>query len=289
MSRERQPAHLAEVLLHLFREILTMRPLIVLHSDPTLAAAARRLTSASSSVFVSDWAGLRAAMRDAAPNVVAVVDPFVASETGPAKELRSFLEEFGYVPVIGAFATRERPRELIQLARWGLADVISLDLERPDEALRQRLLEADQWALRRLLQTSHPTGVGAAAQSLLLASTEVVCRTGDVEDLARDLGVTRRTASRWFSRAKLPPPRRVLAWMRVLLAAEYLDDPRRRIAQIAHVIGYASDNNLRTALNTFLGRAPGALREAGAVRVALPAFWEEIAQARDKPRAGNRL
>jgi len=253
------------------------RTLILFHENVELGRAATQLAPGPGHVRVRDWPELRAAIRSAPPNAVVVLDPMAGGQNGaPARELRAFLDEFAYVPVIAAFETRNQHRQLILLARWGLADVISLDLERPAEALRQRVQEVQHWALRRLVQRSIPGGTSAAASSLLLASTEVVCRTGDVEDLAREFGVTRRTASRWFSRAKLPPPRRVLAWMRVLLAAEYLDDPRRRVTEIALTVGYASDNNLRTALSAFLRRAPAALREAGAVRVVLPAFWRAM-------------
>lgn len=183
-----------------------MRSLVVLHSDPDLLHAVRQLAPQDRCLVASDWSGVRAAVRDAPPDAIVVLDPFHGREgIAPGYELRAFLSEFPYLPVIAAFATRNRPRELVQFARWGIADVISLDLERPAEALRQRVLEAEHWALRRLVQRSSPAGIGSAATALLLASTEVVCRKGDAEDLARDLGVTRRTVTRWFGRAKLPP------------------------------------------------------------------------------------
>ena len=57
-----------------------------------------------------------------------------------------------------------------------------------------------------------------------------------------------RTVLRWAERAGLPAPRRMLAWMRILLAAVLLDDPGRTVLSVAHACGYSSDSSLRRAM-----------------------------------------
>ena len=49
---------------------------------------------------------------------------------------------------------------------------------------------------------------------------EVAARVGQGRDLAESLHLSDRALLRWCERSHLPPPRRLLAWIRVLFAAE---------------------------------------------------------------------
>jgi AraC-like DNA-binding protein len=70
-----------------------------------------------------------------------------------------------------------------------------------------------------------------------------------------------------------------MAWMRILLAAEMLDEPGRTVASIADACGYASDTALRTTLNMQLGKTPKVLRREGALAAASGAFLRELRAA----------
>lgn len=262
------------------------RPLLLLHRDD-VAAQVERLAGRHRYAVrrVGTWNSLRAATREASPLAVVVVDPYLEAEGElPAGALRSFLRDFGYVPVIAAMETRTRYRDLLVLARWGLSEVISLDQEALPEALGQRLNAVEGWGLRGALQRSMPRDITGPAASILLAAAEVATEDGSAHALARTLHVSRRTMTRWSSRAALPPPRRLLVWMRLLLAAELLDDWRRKVYHVAHAVGYASDNNLRTALDAFLRCTPKELRRAGAFATVSRAFWDEVRRVRRERR-----
>jgi AraC-like DNA-binding protein len=227
-------------------------------------------------------------VRDAVPIAVVIVDPYAESSTGePTPALRSFLQEFRYVPVIAALETQACYRDLLVLARWGLSEVISLDQENLSESVPQRLSAVNGWALRTALLRDVPKELPGAAVSLLAAATEVGIADGTTPALARVLGVSRRTVTRWCERAMLPPPRRLLAWMRLLYASELLDDWRRKVYQVAHSVGYASDNNFRTALNSFLEQTPKELRRSGAYRTVSGAFWDELGRLRRERRSSR--
>ena len=68
--------------------------------------------------------------------------------------------------------------------------------------------------------------------------------------------------------------------MRILLAAELLDDPGRRISDVAAACGYAADSSLRHTLRTFLGMTPTELRAVGAFSFSSRLFLEALAEAR---------
>jgi AraC-like DNA-binding protein len=226
--------------------------------------------------------------REAPPGAV-IVDPYVEAQQqhGPPPALEAFLRDFFYVPVIAALETRTGFRDLLVLARWGLSEVISLDQEILPEAVRQRLRAIEGWGLRSALRRSMPRDLPAPTASILFAAADVAVIEGNTTSLARTLGVSRRTITRWCERAALPPPRRLLAWMRLLFAAELLDDWTRKVYQIALASGYSSDNALRTALEAFLERTPKELRREGAFETVSACFWEELRQLRQAHRNGG--
>src|SRR5690606_25819214 len=116
-----------------------------------------------------------------------------------------------------------------------------------------------------------PHYTSASARAILSAASAVVADGGQGKDLAKVLDITPRTLSRWCRKAGLPPPKRLLAWMRILLAAEFLDDPGRPVAAVAQACGYAADSSLRLALRRFTGFNPTDLRERGAFDTAAAA------------------
>jgi transcriptional regulator GlxA family with amidase domain len=101
------------------------------------------------------------------------------------------------------------------------------------------------------------------------------------------LNVTERTVLRWCRRADLPQPRRLMAWLRILLAADMLDDPGRTLAAAARACGYSSDTALRNALRTFLSASPTELR-GNAFQAAADAFSHELFELREAAHARGR-
>lgn len=271
---------------------MPIRPLIVLHRDELLRA---HLRTAGRREFdmrcVDSWSDLHAAARSTQAIPVVVVDPYAgASPTetagdagGPAPALRTFLREFPYVPVVAALETRPaRFRDIRTLGSWGISEIVSLDQETLGEAVAQRLREVAGKVMKSLLGTVLPPSLGFRAHEVMAAAADAVTSGGggDAREVARALFISRRTLSRRCADSGLPPPRRLLAWMRVLLACELLDDPRRTVGNIAFVCGYSSDNALRLALTTFLARTPRELRQAGALTTATRAFRHELGEYR---------
>jgi len=115
----------------------------------------------------------------------------------------------------------------------------------------------------------------------LKAAVEVDSTDGQAKERDKKLFITPRTLLRWCERAELPPPRRILVWMRVLMAAELLDDPGRTVSSVAHACGYSSDNSLRRALQDFLETTPTTLRREGAFGIASQAFLEDLSRSRE--------
>ena len=265
------------------------RPLLVLHSDALFRERLRRLSSPRfQTQFVGDWDALRTALKEAPPAALVVVDPYThtyGSESELAPELRSLLWEFPTATVIAALEVRRgRVRDLRTLGEWGVKEVIALDEEDTLEAISRRLRSAQGRPLQSLLERSLPSTLSGRARTLLMAAAEVVAEGGHGRDLAASLRLSERTLLRWAEQADLPPPRRILAWMRVLLACELLDDPGQTVLSVAYTCGYASDSSLRRAVQEFTGVLLTELRKQGAFATASEKFLTELQDTREQGR-----
>ena len=263
------------------------RPLLVLHPDTRLRERVRRAAGRGFEWHEpEDWEALREATRSAPPAAVVVVDPYFGSDRELSPALRSFLWEYPSVTVVAATQIRgDRYRDLRALGSWGVADVIGIGEDDTPDAIARRLRSVQGRPLQSLLERSLPPSMGGQARSLLAAAAAVVTTGGAALEMARALYLSPRTLLRWCEKGGLPPPRRLLVWMRILLAAELLDDPGRTVASVAHACGYSSDNALRRTLQDVLNTTPTELRARGAFQVAAAGFVEELRRWETGPRA----
>lgn len=267
------------------------RPLLVMHPD---AAFRERVRKACGNDYhfqaIRDWDDLQEAIRESPPAAVALVYPYelrgwnAPGGNGPgplSSQLRTLLTEFPSLAVLAALeVTPARFDDLRTLGKWGVVQVISLDHDDTAYAISQRLRAARGRPLRALIEQVLPPETSGRARAIIEAATDVVTAGQHGRDLAKSLHLSRRTLLRWCQRAGLPAPRRLLAWMRVLLACELLDDPGRTVLSVAHTCGYSSDSGLRRITQKFLGSSPSDLRERGAFRIASRAFIEQLEETR---------
>ena len=263
-------------------------PILVLNEDPRLISIIRDLAADGGHELrrQRDWDALLAYAESAPASAMIVVDPFFDSEKGQvAPGLNRLLDELPSLAVTAVMRIEPGTQEAVRrLGALGVVQVLDLEEEDTVIALARRLASARGRPLRGLMDRALPDDTSGAARAILAAATSIVAEGGQGQDLADALNVTTRTVSRWCRRAALPPPKRLLAWMRVLLAAELLDDPGRRISEVAAACGYAADSSLRHTLRTFVGRTPTELRDQGAFAVSSRLFVEALqeAQSADK-------
>lgn len=252
-----------------------------MHSNGAFRERVRRVGGKSFKCsFLPDWDSLRAAISDAPPATLLIVDPYATSSRDGlqlSSELRALLWEFPSATVVAAMEIRPgRSHDLRTLGEWGVTDIISIDEDDTLDAIARRLRAAQGRPLQNLLQNCLPVSISGRARTLVMTAAEVVSMGGRGKDLARALHLSERTVLRWSERAALPPPRRLMAWMRILLAASLLDDPGRTVLSVAYACGYSSDSSLRRAMQDFLGTIPTTLRRQGAFARASEVFLKEL-------------
>lgn len=270
------------------------RLLLILHRNGAFRERVRRVGPRGfQCIFLSSWDALRRAVVDSPPAAILVVDPYAdSSRDDPqlSSELRALLWEFPSATVLAALEILPgHSRDLRTLGEWGVTDIISLAEDDTHEAVYRRLRSVEGRSLQSLLERTLPPLLSGRARMLMMTAAEVVAVGGRARELARRLHLSERTVLRWAERGGLPPPRRLLAWMRILLAASLLDDPGRTVLSVAHACGYASDSSLRRAMQDFLATGPTALRREGAFPTASRAFLEELSRTRAATRDRHTL
>lgn len=268
------------------------RVLFLLHRDERLASALGALPGVTYRVErVADWEGLRDRVGKRALRGIIVADPFFGSpDPFPSEHLRALVAE--HAPTVGivpALRVASAPSDtLATLLGWGISEWLDLDREMTAAALSRRLRRVWIQPVERLLARALPSGVPSRTRMLLSVATEVVAEGGQAPEFARALGVGDRTVPRWCLRADLPPPRRLFAWLRLLLASELLDDPGRSLEGISRATGYAGAPSLKTALRNLLSLTPRELRERGAFATVALAFSNELFALREASRQDGR-
>lgn len=263
-----------------------LRPVLLLHPDDSFRERVRKaLTDAQALWTFTDWTALRRALRDAPPGTIAVVDPYAGAREGLSLALRDLLRDFPSATVLAAsrFETATHYADLRMLGSWGVPELICIGKDDSRVALTRKLRTMQSRAVERVLKHSLPRPLPMRVRTLVSAAAETAAAGGQAPELAATLALTERTLLRWCARAQLPPPRRLLAWLRVLLACDFLDDPGHTLSSVSRACGYAADMPLRRAIRNLTGLEPQELRTKGALATASNAFAQEIQELRTRP------
>lgn len=97
------------------------------------------------------------------------------------------------------------------------------------------------------------------ARALALLHRDLI-RRWTVDDLGREVGLSRSALADRFTRLLGVPPMQYLANWRIQVAAQKLRDTTASIAQIAGVVGYESEAAFSRAFKKAMGKAPAMWR-----------------------------
>jgi methylphosphotriester-DNA--protein-cysteine methyltransferase len=241
--------------------------------------------------LVEGWGELAAAMDQASPASAVIADPYLGRRTaqGPAPELRRLIARRRSVPVIAALPLRdELAATVATLLEWEVSDVLNLNLQRSAHAVRECLRGVRARPLKRVAEPLLGTFAGENARNVVRAACEVAVEGGAAPELAAIFEVDPRTVTAWCRREGLPPPRRLLAWMRVLLAAMMLKEDGRSIVNVARGAGYATDHALRRAMRDLAGGEPATMPRGDLLKQASTRFHDELRALRETERERRR-
>jgi AraC-like DNA-binding protein len=92
--------------------------------------------------------------------------------------------------------------------------------------------------------------------------SRVAATTLNVDGLANDFGVHRKTVRNWLRAGGLPSPERVISWSRLLVAASLLQASSRTVASVATWLSFGSESAFRGMLMRYAGMTPHDLRQS---------------------------
>jgi AraC-like DNA-binding protein len=259
---------------------------LLLGASPALRRyrAARGYGGAYVPVWIEGEERLLEAARGEPPRSVVVVDALAADGAGPNPFVRRLIEAAPMVPVIAALPLHpQHVPAAWALLDWEVSELLDLEMEPTSRELAQRAAGAHARPFKRVLEAGLSRYVSGHALVLLRGAAEVVVDGGTRAELARLFGVRERTVASLCAREALPQPRRLLSWLRVLLALALVDQPGRGVRGAARAAGYADQSSLR--------RAAAALLDPGAPRTfsgALARFDAELRDDRERLREDRR-
>ncbi|HEX2188196.1 MAG TPA: helix-turn-helix domain-containing protein [Longimicrobiaceae bacterium] len=259
------------------------RQVLLLHPDVGFQERVRSgLPEGFGCWTLPDWGSLCETARDASTSTVAIVDPLAGGgDGGLSGDMREFLARFSWLPVVAAVRPGPETLELLRmLGRWGVSEVIVEGVEDTPAGIAKAIRFAQGKLLQGVLEEVLPAHLSGRVRRLLFAAAEAISVGGHSPDLAAILGVTETTVIRRCEQLRLPPPRRVLAWMRVLLAARLLEEEGRTAQSVAYACGYATEAGLRRVMQNFLALGITELRRRGALRTAAAVFLAELRAGR---------
>lgn len=238
---------------------------------------------------VSGWVELTRCLVREHPASIALVDPRSGGRGEIVEAFWDCLSRFPSATVVPALAADvEDVAHLRAMTSAGASEIINLAVD--DVPVAQcRIRGAHARPFKRKIERELTRFVGPDARIILAAAADVAVSGGGASDLARTFSVNPRTLVRWCSQSALPEPRRLQAWMRVLLASQLLDDPGRTMEDVAIACGYTADRSLRRVIKGLLQKEIDVrvLRRTGVFATGIRGFNEELRRLREDRRRSS--
>lgn len=197
------------------------------------------------------------------PVEIAVVDPMLGGAKGQEVERLRVL--FPSLPLIlyTTALTAELVPVLLAMGKCGIKQVVLSGTEDHPSRLRGLLSSEKMHAASQRLFDQLNAALAALPGELRWVLENTLRTPGTVQtiqQMAAQARVDRGTCTRWFARAGLPSPRKILAAARVLYAHRLLQDPGFTIEDVAKRLGYAQAKTLQQHARTYLGLTAGEMR-----------------------------
>ncbi len=180
------------------------------------------------------------------------------------RRVATVVREFPTVPTVALLGTEPPNAEtLLRIGNAGVTRLVDVRVPAGWSQLR-RILAAeamratDRVALARIREELAP--VPDETWQFFEALFAASARNETVQALALRMQVLPSTLMSRFFRAKLPAPKRYLAYARLLRAARLFEDQGHSIADVANALDFSSPQSFGRHVQTFLGISAGEFR-----------------------------
>lgn len=210
--------------------------------------------------------------------VLVSVSHYSSQQATPVARL---VREFPRVPAVALLTGLETSatQAVLTMGQQGVRALIDVREPRGWRELRRLITEERAESVERLaLGRINTELVGAPEDCLrffdaLFSAPYTVCT---VRQLARRLGVLPSTLMSRFFRAKLPAPKKYLAFARLVRAARAFESPGLSVAQVANQMEYSSPQSFSRHLQTLLNCTTGGFRRQFTGETMFERMLEEV-------------
>jgi AraC-like DNA-binding protein len=181
------------------------------------------------------------------------------------------------VPIVGYVDfTPQRARDILTAAHAGASEIILREVD-DLHAVANRIIDmGTSIDVATQIQEAIADIVPEQLHTFFQSCVEHAATGVSVNSVTTRLRRNRKTLSNWLAAAELPPPFRIVGWMRILVAARMLEDTSRSAEKVARELHFVSGTALRNMMRRYLGVGPETLRQNGGFAYALPKFLEEL-------------
>jgi AraC-like DNA-binding protein len=231
-----------------------------------------------------DWGALHR-LCETQPVSTAVFDLFATGEMAlePVRQLRRLFPRLITVAYV-QIGTPERVRDIFDAGRAGIDGMILADRDDTPERFSALLEQAEARSvaskLRALFAEIHPLVRDAALITVTRAHERLT-----PEILARSLSLGRRALVRRLSDAGFPPPRRLITWGRLIVAAQLLEDPLRSADAVSLALDFPSGSAFRNTCQRYLHCTPSQLRQRGGAEYVIAGLMQDGPRSEEEEEA----
>lgn len=179
-------------------------------------------------------------------------------------------------------------RHILPATRAGLTDVFILGHESMSDALQRAAGGSERITDTAIVLNVLAPRLTDRAYSLVALGLRLAMRRATVEEFAFTAGLSPKTLQRRVARHGLGSPSELLAWCRILLAAQLLDDRSATTASVVRELRFPSAAAFRRTLRSLTGLRPTELRTLGGMQYLADRFLGTCADRarRDAAEAG---
>ncbi len=196
------------------------------------------------------------------------------------RRVASVVREFPTVPTVALLGGESANADaLLRLGNAGITRLVDVRVPAGWSQLRRILASeamraADRTALARIREVLEPVPEETwMFFEALFAASE---RSGTVQALSMRMQVLPSTLMSRFFRARLPAPKRYLAYARLLRAARLFEDAGHSIADVSNALDFSSPQSFGRHVVTFLGISAGEFRRTHTAERMLERFLGEL-------------
>ncbi len=245
--------------------------------DPrTLSFARGALLGVHDVAAARTWRRLSEALRERPVSVCVVDLTGISLSDGGRAQLVALRNRFPSMAFVMLESGSVAPRQLLDLGRLGFRSLVLMGSEGQEWRFRRSIERAREQTVASRVLRAVSRRVPLREGRVLGVALDHVHRCWSAELLAAHVGRSRPFLSVVLKRAGLPSVGRLMVWIRLLHAAEWLCDPGRTGQSVGRQLEYSSGAAFRRVLKNYTGATPTAVVAKGGMPFVLRHFLRDI-------------